>query len=189
MTKIDKNAARAEILACVGLCVNDFNYDKKSVLVLKGEGGLLSTALLAFLDSLKSSAVGEIRGEANPKSCGESRFDLIIDLSAQNPALLAKNLKENGIAIANLVSLEEDFEAAKSAILAACAAGFRVAMPFKALDSYFLFLSNAFHPLADLCLQKADALDGLDYYNAKIHEAIFALPNYLKTALKGVARN
>lgn len=102
-------------------------------------------------------------------------------------------LKNNGILIVDLESLKRENIAQKNA-------NFNVLMPFrlqswgdndlrKWSEKYYLFASNKFHPIADLSLQKVDLLDDLQYCNAKIYEGAFALPNYLKTELKGVVRN
>lgn len=52
-----------------------------------------------------------------------------------------------------------------------------------------MLASKLYHPTADIILHRTDLLDGLSYYNCDIHPSAFAQPNYLRTALKGVAKN
>lgn len=71
---------------------------------------------------------------------------------------------------------------------------FRMIMPFfapflNATYHHFVFASNAFHPLADLQLQRADMLEGLHYYSAHIHQSSFVLPKGITRALRGFVRN
>ncbi|TLD86990.1 spermidine synthase [Helicobacter sp. MIT 05-5294] len=70
---------------------------------------------------------------------------------------------------------------------------FRVKMPCFAplspLQDCYIFASKAYHPTADIQLQRADMLEGLQYYHANLHESAFVLPKAIKTALFGVARN
>lgn len=186
MKEITKERIQAEILSCVGLCVNDFSYDKKEVLIVNS----INLELLNFLSKLNVNIhyIGQ-----NPKLELENlkvynlaielkinQFDLIIDLDSKGVEAYNKLLKPSGILLINLKGL--DIEVIKKA-------SFNIKMPFKCEGEQYLFLSNRFHPLADVCVQKIDMINELDYYNIKIHEAMFALPNYQKEALKGIIRN
>lgn len=188
---MDKGAIEAEFLACAGLCMNDWNYGNKDILLLNCH----NEQLLQFLDSMNYSThfIGASTRSFNNIRCYEraidlkhNEFDLIIDFDNKTSEHLIKILKKNSVLITNLSNIETDVDAAIDEIQRA---NFNIKMPFKVLDRYFLFLSNSLHPLADLCLQKIDMIDGLEYYNAKIHEAAFAMPNYIKSALKGIAKN
>lgn len=71
---------------------------------------------------------------------------------------------------------------------------FNIVMPYSIPlsifnDKSFIFASKYYHPLADMLLQKIDMLEGLKYYNADIHEALFALPQELCIKLKGILKN
>lgn len=55
-------------------------------------------------------------------------------------------------------------------------------------DKSYIFASKRFHPCADMLLQKIDLLPSLRFYNAKVHESVFTLPNFLFESLKDIAR-
>lgn len=189
---MDKNIIEAEFVACVGLCVNDWNYGSKDVLTLNTD----NIALLSFLNTFPFR-IHHIKKGDTPSLVNVSvyskaielksdDFDLIIDLDNKTTDFFEKLLKPNGVLIINLPNLQDDLESAKKCINNA---NFKIKMPFNVENKYYLFLSNKIHPLADICLQKIDMLENLKYYNAKMHEAAFALPNYLKNELKGIIKN
>lgn len=229
---IDFNVIEAEILACAGLCINDFNNEIKDILLVNSTNTELVKMLTKF--HAKVHCVGMKResfGEG--ESCGKKvafydlainlkvhKFDLIIDLATKSAENYQKLLKDNGILIVNLADLRtisiknlnlnlnimmpfkilrgessadlgadsSDFSANRSADSKDRTADFGDRSARFALK-YYLFASNKFHPLADLSLQKLDLLDDLKYCNDKIYQATFAMPNLIKSALKGVARN
>ena len=104
------------------------------------------------------------------------------------------NLRHNCVLLVPIPNLVHDFLPAKAALqsLSAC---FSILMPFMLwnlpanLPLWFAFASNAAHPLASLCLQRAELLDGLDWYSAAMHQSAFVLPPYLARALRGIVRN
>ena len=74
-----------------------------------------------------------------------------------------------------------------------CADFFSIVMPFSPhlsilSDKSYIFASKAFHPLADMLLQKIDLLPQLQYYNAHIHENAFTLPNFLFEKIQHIAK-
>ena len=74
-----------------------------------------------------------------------------------------------------------------------CEDFFQIIMPFFShisilSDKSYIFASKRLHPCADMLLQKIDLLPQLQYYNAKIHENAFVLPNFLFDKLNGIAR-
>ena len=70
---------------------------------------------------------------------------------------------------------------------------FRVKMPCFAplslLQDCYIFASKIYHPTADIQLQRADMLEGLQYYHANLHLSAFVLPKSVKNMLFGVAKN
>lgn len=64
---------------------------------------------------------------------------------------------------------------------------YRIAMPYHNME--LLFLSNKYHPTADLILDKSDFLESCDYYNSDTHLASFAIYESAKKALRGVIKN
>lgn len=72
---------------------------------------------------------------------------------------------------------------------------FKIVMPYTfdeenstARGTHFI-ATKFYHPTADMVLHRTDLIDGLSYYNCDVHPASFAQANYVRTALKGVARN
>ncbi len=188
---MDKDIIEAEFLACAGLCINDFYYGHKDILVLNTK----NIKLLEFLNNLDCTIyyVGDLDVKLEKVKVfnkaidiKHNKFDLIIDLDNKSNEHYLPLFKDNTLLITNLASLETSLNIALDFIKNS---NFAIRMPFKVIDTYYLFLSNKIHPLADICLQKIDMLDNLQYYNAKMHEAAFAMPNYLKESLKGIARN
>lgn len=124
------------------------------------------------------------------------KYDLIIHQSIPNAHEidgLQRMLSAQGILIARLPHpyLQEE---AFAQILGAFGKFFGIVMPFFAplalfSDQGFVFASKATHPLADFCLHKCDMLKDLRFYNADIHQAVFALPSLLAQNLKGVIKN
>lgn len=197
---MDFDIIEGEIIACVGLCVNDFNNETKDILLTNTNNVSLLEWLLCF--NVRIHCVGCGESIMNRKDFGENvafydlainltihKFDVIIDLKNKDTAHYQKLLKNNGILIVDLECLESNAIANKNA-------NFNILMPFRlpkkfgeAYEKYYLFASNKFHPIADLSLQKLDLLDGLQYCNAKIYDSAFAMPNFVKNKLKAVVRN
>lgn len=189
--------AESEILAVAGLCVNDFKNEKKDILLVNVDNVELFKMLLkcgANIHALNANVKRENLAENADKvafydlaiKLKINKFDLIIDLKNKDAEHYQKLLKNNGILIADLEALTRKNIAQKRL-------DFNVLMPFKIAESstqkYYIFASNKFHPLADFSLQKLDMLDGLRFCNARVYEACFAMPNYVRTALRGVVRN
>ncbi len=65
---------------------------------------------------------------------------------------------------------------------------FWIAMPFKFGHNTSILASKKYHPTADLNLQRADLLDGLDYYSSEIQLASFVFPAAEHRALTGIAK-
>ncbi len=65
---------------------------------------------------------------------------------------------------------------------------FWIAMPFRFGHNTSILASKRYHPTADINLQRADLLDGLDYYSAEIHLASFVFPASEHKALTGIAK-
>jgi spermidine synthase len=66
---------------------------------------------------------------------------------------------------------------------------FKVIMPYAFEGSNIVLASKLYHPTADVILHRADLLDGQMYYNSDVHVGVFAMPNYVRKALLGVAKN
>lgn len=184
----------AEILACSALCVNDFNNAQKDILLVNVNNAELFGNLLNFgarIHALNSSVERDRFAEGVAFydlaiNLAVQKFDAIIDLQNKSVEHYQKLLKNSGILIVDLANLERENITQKGA-------DFNVLMPMRIQDSgrekCYLFASNKFHPIADFSLQKLDMCEGLKYCNARVYEAVFAMPNYVRENLRGVARN
>lgn len=84
-----------------------------------------------------------------------------------------------------------DLEKAKDA-LAQLSPLFDIAMPFSipfSDNSIYIFCSKKYHPTADLQLQRADMLDGLEFYTPYIHKAMFEQPKFFSTFFNSLLKN
>ena len=124
------------------------------------------------------------------ESLGIKSFDVVI-ADEFNEAFV-QILKDDGLAVIDAVSYFDDLDAHKETLKRA-GEGFYIAMPFR-IDSGKsvmtpVLVSKKYHPTADINLQRADLMDGLNYYNSDIHIASFVKPTYIFKALLGVAKN
>ncbi len=67
-------------------------------------------------------------------------------------------------------------------------AKFWIAMPIKFGHNTSILASKKYHPTADLNLQRADLLDGLNYYSSEIQLASFVFPAAEHRELTGIAK-
>lgn len=140
------------------------------------------------------------------------KYDIVIIYAQRNSAYFAslrEVLKESGILICKVpnlaqnyfensqkskidsISIESNIESMRNFIESL--GDFSVKMPFfvpfSPILECFIFASFGLHPLADISLDRADLLENPRFYNAAIHNAAFALPEFLRRALLGIARN
>ncbi|WP_120945918.1 spermine/spermidine synthase domain-containing protein [Helicobacter labacensis] len=122
-------------------------------------------------------------------------YDILISLSTPNAHQvdgLQRMLNPKGLMLLSVPNPLLEQEAFKGALtsLQGCA---QILMPFNTpyapTPQVYLFASKHYHPLADMLLQKIDMLDGLRYYNAEIHHAAFAQPQWLKGACARLLKN
>jgi spermidine synthase len=104
-------------------------------------------------------------------------------------------LKDDGLIAVQGSSYFVDIEQHKS-ILKRMGSLFGIVMPYRyEMLTYpgvvwnFILASKKYHPTADIILQRADLIEGLNYYNSDIHRASFAVPAYIKKELLGIAKN
>lgn len=122
----------------------------------------------------------------------DSAYDIVLidstaEISRATYAHLNRIVKEDGLVSCLMASLDE--EETTNAQLSALGEYFKVLMPYSAQEKTMLLASKAYHPTADVILQRTDLIDGLSYYNCDIHMASFAMPNYIRTAYKGAIKN
>lgn len=110
------------------------------------------------------------------------------DTDAAIVAHISRILKEDGLVVMKHPSLDD--EQANKVLMGQLANYFKIIMPYAAGNGETLLLaSKAYHPTADVILQRTDLIEGQQYYNCDIHPAAFAMPNYVRKAYLGVIRN
>ncbi|MGI0407305.1 spermidine synthase [Helicobacter himalayensis] len=124
-----------------------------------------------------------------------TKYDVIISdskLSAHKIDGLSRMLSERGILLYANKHPMLDMEGFKEGI-AQARDFFEVILPFFPSvsilnDKSYVFASRKYHPTSDMVLAKIDFIDALKYYNANVHKQVFALPNFIDSALKNVAK-
>ena len=124
-------------------------------------------------------------------SKSEKNIDVIILTDVKIDELLLANisliLKEDGLIAFPSKAFSRD-EDQLFADLKLVGSKFWIAMPFKFGHNTSILASRRYHPTADINLQRADLLDGLNYYSAEIHNASFVFPAAEHRALTGIAK-
>ena len=124
-------------------------------------------------------------------SKSEKNIDVIILTDVKIDELLLANisliLKEDGLIAFPSKAFSRD-EDQLFADLKLVGSKFWIAMPFKFGHNTSILASRRYHPTADLNLQRADLLDGLNYYSTEIHNASFVFPAAEHRALTGIAK-
>ena len=124
-------------------------------------------------------------------SKNEKNIDVIILTDVKIDELLLANieiiLKNDGL----IAFASEAFSKDKEQLFAdlkLVGTKFWIAMPFKFGHNTSILASKKYHPTADINLQRADLLDGLDYYSSEIQLASFVFPAAEHRALTGIAK-
>jgi spermidine synthase len=124
-------------------------------------------------------------------SKNEKDIDVIILTDVKIDELLLANieriLKDDGLIAFASKAFSRD-EEQLFADLKLAGTKFWIAMPFKFGHNTSIIASKRYHPTADINLQRADLLDGLDYYSAEIQLASFVFPAAEHRALTGIAK-
>ena len=122
-------------------------------------------------------------------------FDMPVVVDTAFLAHLNRVTTHEALVVIKMENFMGDIETSR-ALMEALGEYFKIVMPYSfdasenGKEKATLMLASKFyHPTADFILHRTDLIDGLSYYNCDVHPSSFAQPNYLRTALKGVARN
>ena len=128
--------------------------------------------------------------ESEVKTQGIKSFDVIISEKFFDE--FAQIVKDDGLVTVDGGSYIDDLKAHKE-LLKSVGEEFYIAMPFRVDTSSGvktpILASKKYHPTADINLQRADLMDGLEYYNSDIHVASFTKPTYIYKELLGISKN
>ncbi len=121
----------------------------------------------------------------------DGAFDVVIsqdNVDAFIATHINRVLKDDGLVVMKHPDLD-DVEANKS-LMKTVGNYFKIIMPYNLGDcSTALLASKEYHPTADIILQRADMLDGLNYYNCDVHVGSFAMGNYIRKEYLGIIKN
>lgn len=176
-----------EMMVHTALCTHK---DPKSVLVISDDSVRFDDELARYSDFQvsvisASEALDAIRGLA------DDSFDVVLSEAVADDAALLAHIarvsKED--ALISMTHPDLDDVEANTAVMKILGSYFKIIMPYNVGESTLLFASKEYHPTADVILQRTDLLEGQQYYNCDIHQAVFAMPNYIRQAYLGVIRN
>lgn len=174
-----------EMMVHVALCTSK---DPKNVLLISQN----ATAMQDEIAKHQGVSVSVIANDIDLlRDTSDNSFDVVINEGATDAASLAhinRVLKEDGLLVTQHPSLDKVSQ--NTALMQILANYFKIIMPYTiGSDKTALLASKAYHPTADIILQRADMLDGLEYYNCDIHPAAFAMPNYIRKEYLGIIKN
>ena len=179
----DTNAFN-EMMVHIPLCTH---YEASNVLII----GTCDDELKE--QTLKHSKTSnfEFGDVSSLTSKNEKNIDVIIFTDVKLDELLLANiqrvLKDDGLICLPTKAYSKDVNQLKSDLILV-GSKFWIAMPFRFGHNTSIIASKKFHPTADLNLQRADLLDGLNYYSAEMHQASFVFPAYEHKDLTGIAK-
>lgn len=151
-------------------------------------------------DDMNFTVLATAKGSAMISDAADDSFDVVIfdtilSLDTAFLAHLNRVTKSDALIVSKVDGFMSDVENTRKT-MKALGQYFRIVMPYS-FDANqegnerttLMFSSKFFHPTADVILHRTDMIDGLSYYNCDVHPATFVQPNYVRTALKGVALN
>lgn len=136
-----------------------------------------ATTLPASIDALRDAT--------------DASFEVVLSEIPCDAAVIAhlgRIITDDGLLMSVHPSLDNVNE--NKIIMGIMAKYFKIIMPCRLEDGTTLLLaSKSYHPTADVILQRADMLDGLNFYNCDVHPASFAMGNYIRKEYLGVIKN
>lgn len=175
-----------EMMVHVPLCTHK---EPKNIIIVSDHADALleETARYEDVEVKVIPASGQLEGLREE---ADQSADVVLmegDGDAAVWAHINRILKKDGLAATKHPSLDE--HQSNVSLMTILGNYFKVIMPYSAGESTLLLASKEYHPTADIILQRADLLEGQQYYNSDIHPAAFAMPNYIRKAYLGVIRN
>jgi len=185
-----------EMLIHIPLCSHK---NPENVLIISDDAAGINTETARHDDMnftlLPTSKAVSMVSDAADDSFDVIIFDAVLDLDKAFLAHLNRVTKSDALIVSKIDGFMSELESTRST-MKALGEYFRMVMPYS-FDANqegnerttLMLASKFFHPTADVILHRTDMIDGLSYYNCDVHPATFVQPNYVRTALKGVALN
>jgi len=170
----------------VPLCTHK---EPKSVLIISSEAASLIAEVQKHIDDISCDVIS---ADANAlREIADDKYDVVISELEHDAAILAhinRVLNEQGLFVMPIASLESVEQNSNLFEIAGKYA--KIVMPFRLNEQQTALLaSKEYHPTADIILNRADLLDGLEYYNSDLHPASFAMGNDVRKNYKGIIKN
>ena len=125
------------------------------------------------------------------RSAGDNAYDVVISEMPNDAAGYAhinRVLKADGLLVTTHAPLDNVEE--NKQVIGILGKYAKIVMPFNLGNGQTALLaSKEYHPTADIILQRADMLDGLEFYNCDVHPAAFAMGNYIRKTYLGIIKN
>ncbi|MBU0631229.1 spermidine synthase [bacterium] len=174
-----------EMMVHVPLCTHK---EPKNILILSNDAMKLQLEISRHENMSATTAQASLDAL---RSANDSSFEVVLSelpCDAASIAHLSRVLTDDGLLVTVHPALENTDE--NKIIMQVMSNYFKIIMPYRLENGQTLLLaSKAYHPTADVILQRADMLDGLSYYNCDIHPAAFAMGNYIRKEYLGVIKN
>lgn len=174
-----------EMMIHIPICTSK---EPKNVLIISDNAELLKK------EALKHSGINIDTIKCNRESLSslsDDMYDVVVSQMGVDATFLAqlnRIMKKDAQFVTTHPSLDEIEENKK--LMLSLSKYFKIIMPYNiGYGTTALFCSKEYHPTADVNLQRADMLDGLEYYNSDIHRAAFAMGNYIRKEYLGVIKN
>ena len=175
-----------EMMVHVPLCTHK---EPKNVLIISSKAAGFVTEIQKYMDDISCDVIS---AEMNLlREVEDNRYDVVISELENDAAVLAhinRVLNEEGLCVVKHPNLDDVEENKK--IMQILGKYAKIVMPYNLGNcTTALLASKEYHPTADIILNRADLLDGLEYYNSDVHPAAFAMGNYIKKEYLGIIKN
>ena len=185
-----------EMITHIPVCTH---ANPKNILIIGESNGIkIELEKYKFLDKVETIESDIINNLAN---ISDNAFDVIIvnDNEIMEDkvfiGLINKVLDEKGVFVTvsnNIYSNQDKFENE----LKSLGDTFKVVMPYRyeanngdiVTMNNLILASKAYHPTADINLQRADLTDGFKYYNSDIAVGCFMLPTTIRKRFLGLVK-
>jgi len=182
-----KNFIYNEMMVHVGLCTHK---EPSNVLIISSN----SAGFVSEIQKYKNDDIScdVLSADINLlREAADDKYDVIISELETDAAVLAhfnRVLKDDGLLVTTHPSLDDVSE--NKRIMQILGKYAKIIMPYNLGNGETALLaSKAYHPTADIILQRTDLLDGLEYYNCDVHPAAFATGNYIRKEYLGIIKN
>ena len=175
-----------EMMVHVPLCTHK---EPKNVLIISSNAVGFVSEIEKYMDDISCDVISTDMNLL--RAAEDNKYDIVISELENDAAVLAhinRLLKEDGLCVVKHPNLDA-IDANKN-IMQILGKYAKIVMPYNLGNcTTALLASKEYHPTADIILNRADLLDGLEYYNSDVHPAAFAMGNYIKKEYLGIIKN